>query len=742
MALKTRKIIIIVTISLLITAISVAGLLIRHSYQSYPHISYDDGSRTSTLDALKQTAGFWINEVGPAGPVISGPKQNPFICTTMAYGLGQPLIDHGSGNGRGIAVFPELFGMPLTWLKPIGYSKNCSIYTRVDYFYYSKDEERFLPLKHQTDRPSDLALITREHDEIPFIVRLERGTINRFIYSIAMLAPFEEPLESPQQLNNSAWNGNLVYKFQGGIGIGHFQGRYALNKWQALHKASLERGYAVAYSTGTRTTSHYNMQLSAETAIMVKNHFEATYGTPHYTIGVGGSGGAIQQHLLAENYPGIIDAAITQAAFPDMITQTIPVADCELLERYFDIEYKQNKNSIWADWSNRELIEGTATNAVAEIKKWQQSPAPKPGASVCVAAWRGVIPALFNPHWTSPAYLKALKSFRVPTADRKDIRWTHWNDLQNIYPTDENGYAANSWDNVGVQYGLLALKSHDISKQDFLDLNACVGGWKQPQEMTLGNYPWNPDADPKQYDPWDQINMNLSAECKNGRPAPRTSGNIESMQIAYRSGHVFTGHIDIPVIDVRWYLEPVLDMHGSIASFASRARIKAANGHADNHVIWMTSCNDIDPVNLQAECDYEPTGDALDVMEQWLVNMVSAGTNSVVAAKPAQAADSCFNADRSLIYAGDDAWNGILDDKPAGTCTKTYPAYSNSRIQAGADIKGDLFKCPLKPVRTAIENGTYGDVRFSADEIARLQLIFPDGVCDYSGADQGRPLID
>ncbi|MDH5392076.1 MAG: DUF6351 family protein [Gammaproteobacteria bacterium] len=732
MSVKLKKRMLYSAVAFALSVVISLVLLVFSSYQNILQIAEAKNLPTNNTSQKKTKYHFWINDVGPIGDYNSDSLQNPFICTTLNAGLGQPLIDQPENSEHGVAVFPELFGIPLPWLKPAGYSKNCSVYTRVDYFYYSNDKNDFLPLSHQNDRPADLAYISRNQTQLPFIVRLERGTLNRFIYSIAMLAPFEESLHSPQQLNNSAWNGKLVYKFQGGIGIGHYQGLMSLSKWQSLHLQALARGFAVIYSTGTRTNTHFNMQLAAETAVMLKQHFQAIYGKAKFTIGIGASGGSIQQHILAEHHPGIIDAAITQASYPDMITQLIPVADCELLERYFDHEYQQHNYSFWASWTHRAMIEGGSSNQTAVLKKWQPSPSPKPGSSECVAGWRGVVPLLFNPHWTAPAYNKAMRDFNVPSIERNNIRWTHWNDLQKIYPADANGYAANNWDNVGVQYGLNALKAGAINKQQFLDLNACVGGWKPAHEMVKGAYPWNPEADPEQFDPWDQTNMKLSSACKTGQPAARSEANIQAIHAAYQSGHVFTGRIDIPVIDLRWYLEPILNMHNSIASFSTRARIKAATGQTDNHVIWMSSCIDYNTQTLRANCQHDLTAEALDSIEQWLNNKAADPLLSSRDAKPLTVTDRCYAADASLIYAGDDAWHGILNDQPAGVCTTAFPMKSNSRMQAGAGIKGDLFKCALQPVSTAQRNGLYNTIIFTAEENARLNQIFPEGVCDYS----------
>ena len=51
----------------------------------------------------------------------------------------------------------------------------------------------------------------------------------------------------------------------------------------------------------------------------------------------------------------------------------------------------------------------------------------------------------------------------------------------------------------------------------------------------------------------------------------RREGNREAGYAAYRSGMVFEGKLDIPVIDWRHYLEHRLDMHNSHQSFAAHA---------------------------------------------------------------------------------------------------------------------------------------------------------------------------
>ena len=100
-----------------------------------------------------------------------------------------------------------------------------------------------------------------------------------------------------------------------------------------LNDLFLARGYAVASSTLNVLDNNCSDVISAEAALMVKEHFIETYGPARYTIGWGGSGGAIQQQLIANNYPGILDGIIP-ASFPDATTSAT-VTDCRLFDTYF-----------------------------------------------------------------------------------------------------------------------------------------------------------------------------------------------------------------------------------------------------------------------------------------------------------------------------------------------------------------------------------------------------------------------
>jgi hypothetical protein len=235
---------------------------------------------------------------------------------------------------------------------------------------------------------------------------------------------------------------------------------------------------------------------------------------------------------------------------------------------------------------------------------------------------------------------------------------------------------------------------------------------------------------PGQFDPWSRRNMRLSPD-GGVTPAPRRTGDMAAANAAYTSGIVFRGDIDIPIIDWRHYLEAELDMHHSHQSFATRKRMLNFDGDASNQVIWFT---DARPARAS-----DQTPRAFAVMDDWMANIRANPERGVAGNKPALAVDSCFRTDGSLLYSGADAWAGILDSRPAGPCTAAFPLHATSRIVSGGPIEGSIFKCALKPVATAMTDGTYAPWVPGAAEITRLGQIFPTGVCDYSKPDVGRP---
>ena len=622
------------------------------------------------------------------GPMFAGPKQPDFFCSTTGHLAGFDLTG------------PFL-------------DANCSLPTSVGW-YYRASNGTWKTYDPAAPRPADMTQTTTSDDKtVDFVIRWERGTIDRFIYTIAVLDP---TASGPSSL--PYWNKKLIYYFGGGVAIGHYQG--SNNQDESRYPYGLGKGYAIAWSTGTKTNTHYNLVLGGETALMVKSRFVTEYDDPEYTVGLGGSGGGIQQYVYGQNHPGLLDGAIPQYSYPDMVTQTIHIGDCELLEHWMDLQVRANPASKWRTWSNRSWLEGLASsdtlpNPYQPLTPWLAAP----GSTECIAGWRGLSPLALNPKFgTVPG---------ITPQQQAQVEWTHWDDAVNVYGRDASGFARRTWDNVGVQYGLQALRDGHITSAEFLDLNATIGGWKASKDMVQEGCPYIPTACLSDIDVWSARNMNPVGP---DGIAPRTEGSIDAMRAAYRSGLVFDGKIDIPIIDWRHYLDGELNMHNARQSFAARARM-LEHGDASNQVIWFT---DARPARA-----FDQTPMALSVMDQWLENIRAHPELSLAASKPADAVDRCFATNGTPIYAGADAWNGILNGGPLGPCASLFPIHGTSRTVAGGPFDEELYKCKLQPVTAAIDRGVYGSWKPTNAEVTRLRQIFSTGVCDYSKGDEGRP---
>jgi len=673
------------------------------------------------------------------GPMFAGPKQEPFVCTVNTELGIEPLLDVDD---------PRYFAVRDAAGKTIGHSRNCSAPSSTRYYYMpttGKTAKDYKPMPADGSRPADLASTALiDGREVDFIVRYERGTINRFIYQYVMLSP---PGEDPARPDTSSWNGRLIYHFQGGVGFGHHQGHIDI---QAGDARAIGKGYAVANSSGNRTSTHYDMVLGAETAMMTKEGFIKRYGVPLYTVGLGGSGGAIQQYLYAQNQPGLLDASIAQLSYPDMVGQIIHVADCDLLEYYMDVTDRKNRK--WAVTKNRSWLVGMNAEDVqanpllifkSSLASLGMQVNAAPGMTECRRSWSGLRAGAMNPTFDS-GNLKSKAAGRLDFALWPGLKFSHFGDVRNVYGVDALGYPRSTWDNVGVQYGLQALRNGKISVEEFLDLNLKIGGWKEPSQTVAEGFPYKGIGPAEQskvredvdyFDPWGARNMNRWDPAAPDKPASRTTGDLDAMHAMYRAGLVYRGESAIPTIDWRPYLERRLNMHNAHQSFAARKRILQAMGNAEHHVIWMTQTRASGP-------DFDQTPMALEVMDEWMSNQRAHAERGASANRPPRALDSCFDADGALMHAGSAVWDGVIDkNKPLGACAAAFPMYATSRIVAGGPLEGGIFKCELKSVDTALGDGSYGAVLFNDAQQARLKAIFSAGVCDYTKPDQGRPTL-
>ncbi|MEY8204614.1 MAG: DUF6351 family protein [Bermanella sp.] len=672
------------------------------------------GPHPANLERPAETFKFpiAIGEVGPSEALFAGPKEYPFLCGAQRSGLGQPLVDNQDKIGISIFARDDEGNKSK---RVLGYSQDCRLPTTIQYYVKVEDEQWFKKVE-------DMASLA---SEVSTLIRVETGTINRFIYMLAL--PVSRA-DTPAKFNPEKWNNRLIYRFKGGVGVGHTQGRVGISKILYEHEQQLDQGYAIAFSSGTQTSNHYDIWLSEDTALRVKRQFSSRYGKPLYTVGIGGSGGAIQQYLLSQNHPGIIDAAIPLYSYPDMVTQVGYALDCELMEYYFDVTSGAEK---WQYWPNRRLVEGNNAlqdfdnrygnlQGIAGYLNGDFSMMPD-GASQCTNGWRGPAQHINNPYFFANYY-------QVSRATLLQVDWSHWGNLSKFYGTHNDGFGKRFWDNQGIQYGLTSLLNKQLSIAEFIDLNRHIGGWKAPVDMENERF-WHISGDDslQRLSLWGHHNMTHDG---NKVLAARSVGNEEAIHAAYQAGLVYLGLSDLPIIDMRHYLDHKLDMHHSLTSFTSRKRIQHAMGNSDHQLIWMIEKND-----ALARRDFMgslPIDDALRVLDEWLINIKTHPHKGVAANRPLAANDRCYDVDKNVINSGAHTWDGSWNGKAQGPCMTRFPNYSHSRLMAGDSIYNDTLKCQRVSVVSALQMGVYGQLDMQP-HVPQLERIFPGGVCLFNG---------
>jgi hypothetical protein len=490
------------------------------------------------------------------GPMISGPHQAPFACRTVDSGLGEPL------------------------------DADCSVATRYEYFYKNTLGEFFL-LPDPAQVPGNVQQVeTSSGAMIDYVVRVERGTINRSVYQITTLydptAP-EWTALSPQP----QWTGKVLYNFRGGCGEGHHQGALGPTddlggQVMLLNDAPVAGGFAVLSASLNTLGVTCNDVLTAETAMMVKERFIERYGVPLYTTGWGGSGGSIQQHTLAENYPGVLDGIVPAISYPDVFSIYPDVMDCPLLLYYFLANAEGNFNDV----ADQAAVAGFANEQTC-------------------SQWFGPFGHFEDPTKGCDASVPADQIYH-PIDNPDGVRCTFVDNVTNLLGADPNtGHARKIFDNVGVQYGLSALNEGLISKEQFLHLNEQIGGYG-----------------------------------KDGAPVPtRTAADPAGLRAAYEGGRVVRGDLGLastPIVDLRIYTDLLGDIHDRVRTSSTRDRLIRANGHADNHAAIIGT------VDASAQLGVT----ALLAIDAWLVALAAADQTdlpaAVVATRPPWLTDLCL----------------------------------------------------------------------------------------------------
>jgi hypothetical protein len=567
------------------------------------------------------------------GPVFSGPWQQPFICQTNEFKLPD-----------GTTLGPPL-------------DANCSAKTVVQYVYLPKsaaadapepdvaaaparrEASKFKPLPSLTSLPDDVAMTTISTGvTVPFVVRIETGTMDRGIYQNTILHdPTAEPAPTPFA-PPKGWNRRLIAVHGVGCPTGWYvQG--AAEGVSPLDKARLGEGYALFVNTLDHPTNSCNAIVAGEAAMMGKEHFIETFGVPLYTISTGSSGGAYTSLQLADAFPGLIDGVLINLTFPDALAIALSGLDAHLLMHYFTVT-----NPDGLTETQKVAIGGyEGMKAMIDAANQSQRTDPVPNRQDI----EGYLPARWN-----PAVPESLRY--DPVSNPKGARPTVFDAAKNVYGVNEqNGAALRPYDNAGVQYGLNALNSSLITPAQFLDLNEKIGGV---------------DADDNYI-------------------ATRAVGDDLAMKRAYQSDLMLSGKgglASIPIFDNATTREAG-GYHYGWFHFAVRERIREANGDSANMVMWRSL-----PTPLAEQA----------LFDNWMTAYKTDTSNDpqrvkVLRAKPAAATDGCWDKARFIPE------DLVFSSKPVSDCSRLYPVYSSPRVEAGGPLAANVLKCQVKPVNVA-----------------------------------------
>ena len=671
-----------------------------------------------------------INNHKIGGPVFSGPQVKPFICATPTGSAESGDTPRTNPSGLSttatdaqcnIATEARLF------YKVDTTKTACNPATAPDPVPFPATPPADACFKLYTAGATDVAMTTTDTGaKVPYIVRVERGTINRGIYDIAVLFdPAKDDVKTGWKpfAPQAGWNGKVVYSFGASSGQPKLQ-FHSEQSW--IDDAALSRGFLVAINSMTDSLYNDNRVSMTETVMMMKEKIIDSFGEVRYMIGNGCSGGSINQLTAASIYPGLLDGIQPTCTYPDSETTGIEVSDCALLVAFYN-------SPAWKDLMAQE----TQTQVQINLKKaainghedqtgchaWFDTfvRVGRPNVYTDQQVTRandltGVVVPVGNPQNNcglpaSMVYNATSKTdgVRCSVVDHAPSIWGTV--TEKIPGTDTMvTHARATTDNVGVQYGLKAFLSGAINADEFVLLNEQIGGV---------DFDDNPTA-------------------------TRTQGDPKALETAYRAGIVSDGaHLaKVPIMDLRGYDDArkvipavttpplpaiaTLGIHHEWRSFALRARLDAANGNHANHVMWRYAPALVALGSRDAQ-SRSLTSQSFLMLDQWLSSMKSDTKSAdlvarIVANKPSAATDLCN------LPTNDPTVTIRVTDMALCSNVPMLTPHTSPRQVAGGPTAENILKCQLKPINAA----DYSPMVLSEAQLNRLKAVFPDGVCDFS----------
>jgi hypothetical protein len=518
--------------------------------------------------------------------------------------------------------------------------------------------------------PSDVATTTTDQGKtVPYIVRVEEGYQDRDQYRIAILHDPQKPVAAWRP--PEGWNHKLLINHGASCGIDHQSGSAP----DVMNDAALSRGFAVMSTALNNAGHNCNLVTQAESMVMAKERLVEQYGEIRYTIGTGCSGGSLTQQQVANAYPGIYQGILPACSFPDAWSTGQQLVDYHLVRLYTENPTKWGTGVAWTPDAIA-AVEGHPNHVnsiVFDTVYWTSLGVPDDG---CPG-----VPAEDNYNAeTNPGGVRCvLADYMINVfGPRPPSVWI---------PAEHQlgrGFAGLPLDNIGVQYGLEALKQGRITTEQFVDLNHKIGG---------GNIDsiWKPE---------------------------RFTADQPALANAYKSGSVnSTSQLNkVAIIDLRGP-DPGA-FHDAYRSWAIRARLEREHGTFANQVIWFGA------VPLMGDPRY--ADQALVAMDRWLSAVegdrgIGTLAQKIIRNRPSDVNDRCTQVD-ALEMVQIPGIGSVCNLKDVQT------RYGTPRTVAGEGVETDNNKCALKPLRRT----DYYPIAFSDDQWARLQQAFPSGVCDWS----------
>ncbi len=661
-----------------------------------------DGANTISADLGSNHGSYLVVVNHPiGGPVIAGPQVKPFVCATPteitdghglvlsnASGLSTPASDEQCNIASEARLFYRTSGPcnPVSNPDPVPGP--------------APDDACFKPYDPAA-LPADVAMTTTDTGvTMPYIVRVERGTLDRGIYDIAVL--FDPSTASVKTgwsptAPQPGWNGKVVYSFGASSGQPRLQ-FHSEQRW--ADETALARGFLVVIHSLTDSLYNSNRVAMTEAVMMMKEKIIDGYGEIRYVIGNGCSGGSINQLTAASIYPGLIDGIQPTCTYPDSETTAIEVADCTLLVGAYNAPRWQalmaGKTALEIN-AKKAAINGHVDQTGCHAWVNSFSNLGRPGNYVAI----GVVDDLTGA--VGPIAAGMTNNCRLPAAmvydpvtNKTGVRCTGEDHAAAILGTVTDPatgvvHARSTRDNVGVQYGLQAFLSGGITAEEFVTLNEVIGG----------------------------------IDFDNNATARRSTADPEALAVVYRAGIVSDGGqlAKTPILDLRGFDDTraaAFGIHHVWRSFALRARLDAANGNHANHVMWRFG-----PA-LVAPPASGLTLQSFLMMDQWLAamksdTMTAAIEARVAAHRPAGAVDFCY-------LSSDAAFTRKITDAVLCDADPFLKPHRSPRQVAGGPVAENVLKCQLRPIQRA----DYDPIGVTDDQLARLAAVFPDGVCDYT----------